>query len=135
MIRCLHVEWKKCFEKITIVNRLASRKNWTEIVVFFDQSKTNRNHEKLKVDFHCRVILLMLMSQWEFNWLFVCEAVRSFFFYSIFLFYFVRFGRGFYEYWDRWITKYTTKSELKKYNIFDKPPDNDKILIRKKLYW
>ena len=66
--------------------------------MFFDQSKTNRNHEKLKVDFHCRVILLMLMSQWEFNWLFVYEAVRSFFFYSIFLFYFVRFGRGFYEY-------------------------------------
>ena len=30
--------------------------------MFFDQSKTNRNHEKLKVDFHCRVILLMLMA-------------------------------------------------------------------------
>ena len=52
--------------------------NLTEIVVFFDQSKNNRNHEKLKVDFHCRVILRTSFTAWILLLilLFVCDGWR-----------------------------------------------------------
>ena len=35
----------------------------------------NRNHEKLKMDFRCRVILRTSIGR-EFNWLFVCDGLR-----------------------------------------------------------
>ena len=41
----------------------------------FDQSKCDRNHEKLKMDFRCRVILRTSIGR-EFNWLFVCDGLR-----------------------------------------------------------
>ena len=65
--------------------------------MFFDQSKTNRNHEKLKVDFHCRVILLMLMAGVNLTG-FSCVKPSVHFFSILFFFYCVRFGRGFYVY-------------------------------------
>ena len=65
--------------------------------MFFDQSKTNRNHEKLKVDFHCRVILLMLMAGVNLTG-FSCVKSSVHFFSILFFFYCVRFGRGFYVY-------------------------------------
>ena len=97
--------------------------NLTEIVVFFDQSKNNRNHEKLKVDFHCRVILRTSFTAWiqlafRVWWLasaetkswttfnFFCRRKPSVHFFYLFSILF-RFGRDFYVYWDRWNARLT----------------------------